>query len=220
MKVQSQAERPLGANNVRVDNEMRDCLNDILNDNCMLPLTQINQELRRRLPRKPRIHDRAVARNLGEMLFRFKIARIQLAERNRPDVIQKRNDYANWFMDQAIVNFTVSVDECGYNIWTARTQGRAIRVERAYRQVCGQRGRNLTVALVISPTAGLVFHSAKIGGMNAQMFADFLTQTRLHLDPDEQVVFNYDGAPADHNPGNPGPNTELPRDTERNEQQR
>ena len=140
MKVQSQAERPLGANNARVDNEMRDYLNDILNDNCMLPLTQINQKLRRRLPRKPRIHDRAVARTLGEMLFRFKIARLQPAERNRPDVIQKRNDYANWFMGQAIVSFTVFVDECGYNIWTARTQGRAIRVERAYRQGCGQSG--------------------------------------------------------------------------------
>ena len=114
MKVQSQAERPLGANNARVDNEMRDYLNDILNDNCMLPLTQINQKLRRRLPRKPRIHDRAVARTLGEMLFRFKIARLQPAERNRPDVIQKRNDYANWFMGQAIVSFTVFVDECGY----------------------------------------------------------------------------------------------------------
>ena len=45
--------------------------------------------------------------------------------------------------------------------------------------------------------------------MNAQTFADFLTRTRLHLDPDEQVAFIYDGAPAHHNPGNPGPNTEL-----------
>ena len=54
----------------------------------------------------------------------------------------------------------------------------------------GQRGRNLTVALAISATAGLVFHSAIIGGMNAQTFADFLTQKRLHLDPDEQVVYH------------------------------
>ena len=45
--------------------------------------------------------------------------------------------------------------------------------------------------------------------MNAQTFADFLAQTRLNLDPDEQVVFTYDGAPAHQNPGNPGPNTEL-----------
>ena len=98
-------------------------------------------------------------------------------------------------MGQAIVSHTVFVDECGYNIWTAKSQGRAIR--------------NLTVALAISPTAGLVFHSAIIGGTNAQKFADFLAQTRLNLDPDEQVVFIYNGAPAHHNPDNPGPNIEL-----------
>ena len=190
------AERPRGgANNVRVDNEIKDCLNDILNNNCMLTLAEINQELRRRLPRKLSIHDRTVARTLDGMLFRFKIARRQPAERNRPDVIQKRHDYANWFMGQAIVSHTVFVDECGYNIWTAKSQGRAIR--------------NLTVALAISPTAGLVFHSAIIGGTNAQKFADFLAQTRLNLDPDEQVVFIYNGAPAHHNPDNPGPNIEL-----------
>ena len=71
---------------------------------------------------KPRIHDRTVARTLDGMLFRFKIARRQPAEWNRPDVIQKRHDYATWFMGQAIVSHTVFVDECGYNIWTARSQ--------------------------------------------------------------------------------------------------
>ena len=39
-----------GPNHVRVDNEMRDCLNDILNENCLLTLAQITQELRQRLP--------------------------------------------------------------------------------------------------------------------------------------------------------------------------
>ena len=126
-------------------------------------------------------------------------------------MIQQRHDYANWFTGQAIVTHIVFVDECGYNIWTARSQGRAIRRERAYRQlqVCGQSGRNLTVALAISPNAGLVFHSAIIEDMDAQTFADFLAQTRLHLDPDEEVVFIYDGAPAHHNPGNPGLNIQL-----------
>ena len=33
-----------GPNHVRLDNEMRDCLNDILNENCLLTLAQINQE--------------------------------------------------------------------------------------------------------------------------------------------------------------------------------
>lgn len=56
---------------------------------------------------------------------------------------------------------------------------------------------------------GLVFHSAIIGGINVQRFSDFLLQARLNLDPDEHVIFIYDGAPAHHNPINPGPNSEL-----------
>ena len=78
--------------------------------------------------------------------------------------------------------------ECGYNIWTSRSQGRARQGERAYRQVCGQRGGNVTVALAISPINGLMFHSAIIGGMNAERFSVFLAQARLNLDPNEHVV--------------------------------
>ena len=52
-------ERPRGGrNNVRVDDEMRHCLEEIINENCLLTLTQVNHELRRRLPVKPEIHDR------------------------------------------------------------------------------------------------------------------------------------------------------------------
>ena len=112
-------------------------------------------------------------------------------------------------MGHAVVNHTVFIDECGYNIWTARSQGRALRGERAYRQVCGQRGRNVTVALAISPTSGLVFHSAILRGMNGQRFDDFLAQTRLNLNPDEHVIFIYDGAPAHRNPAIPRTNSEL-----------
>ena len=139
------------------------------------------------------------------MLFRIKLARPVPADINRPDVIQKRLDYANWFMGHAVVNHTVFIDECGYNIWTSRSQGRARRGEQAYRQVCGQQGRNVTVTMAISPANGLVFHSAVIGGMNARRFDDFLAQTRLNLDPDEHVIFIYDGAPAHNNPAIPGP---------------
>ena len=67
------------------------------------------------------------------VLFRIKLARAVPADRNRPDVIQKRLDYANWFMGHAVVNHTVFIDERGYNIWTSRSQGRARRGQRAYR---------------------------------------------------------------------------------------
>ena len=92
---------------------------------------------------------------------------------------------------------------------TARSHGRARVGERAYRQVCGQRGSNVTVALAISPTNGLVFHSAFLGGMTGQRFNDFLTRARLNLDPNEHVIFIHDGTPAHNNPTIPGPNSEL-----------
>ena len=67
----------------------------------------------------------------------------------------------------------------------------------------------MTVALAISPIHGLVFHSAIIGGMDAERFSEFLVQARLNLDPNEQFVFIYDGAPAHRRPNQLGPNTEF-----------
>ena len=45
--------------------------------------------------------------------------------------------------------------------------------------------------------------------MNRERFADFLTQTRLNVDPEEDVIFINDGAPAHNNPLVPAANTEL-----------
>ena len=45
--------------------------------------------------------------------------------------------------------------------------------------------------------------------MNTQRFSDVLAQTRLSLDPDENIIFIYDSAPAHHSPADPGQNTEL-----------
>ena len=78
-----------------VDDEMRQCLENIINENCVLTLSQINGELRRRLPAKSLIHDRTVARNLEGMLFRIKLARPVPADRNRRDILQRRQEYGS-----------------------------------------------------------------------------------------------------------------------------
>jgi hypothetical protein len=77
-------------------------------------------------------------------------------------------------MNHAILRNCVFIDECGYNVWTARSHGRARLGERAYRQVCGQRGRNMTVCLAVSANGGLVFHTAFLGGMNRDALLIFL----------------------------------------------
>ena len=110
-------ERPRGGrNNVRVDNEMRDCINEILNENCLLLLQQINEELRRRLPAKPLVCDRTIGKTMDGMLISVKMARAVPAARNRPDVIERCYEYANWFMTQGVINDCIFIDECGYNI--------------------------------------------------------------------------------------------------------
>ena len=110
---------------MRVDDEMRDCQEEIINENCLLTRARINSELRRRLPLKPEIHNRTVARTLDGMLFGVKLVRPLPADRNRPDVLIKQVDYATWFMNHAVVRHFVFVNECGYNVWTARSHGRA-----------------------------------------------------------------------------------------------
>ena len=112
-------------------------------------------------------------------------------------------------MANGVVQLCIFIDECGYNIWIARNHGRARIRESAYRQTCGQRGRNVTVTMAISPINGLVLHSAIVGGMNAPRVNEFLMQSRQRLNPNKHVVFIYDGAPPYRSADNPGENTEL-----------
>ena len=83
-------------------------------------------------------------------------------------------------------------------------------------EITGGRGRvsvhidkYAAVALAVSLVNGLVFPSAYISGMNATRFNEFLAQTRQNLDPDEEVIFIYDGTPAHRNLTIPAANTEL-----------
>ena len=172
-------ERPRGGrNNVLVDDEMRQCLEEIINENCVLTLSQINGELRRRLPAKPLIHGRTIARNLEGMLFRVKLVWHVPADRNRPGILQRRQEYGNWFMNHAIMCHCVFIDECGYNIWTARNHGRARQGECAYRQVCGQRGRNVTLAL---DCYSMLFSAVRIGVITAAKAYQWFTFMQTYL---------------------------------------
>ena len=68
------------------------------------------------------------------MLYSLKLSRILPIDRNRPDVVERRHDYANWFLEEANIHHPVFIDECGFNIWTARSQGQA-RVKADFHSV-------------------------------------------------------------------------------------
>ena len=92
------------------------CIEDIVNENPALTLDGINRSLQEILPEKPRIHSRTVGKALDGMLYSFKLVLRCPAERNRPDVIQHRRDYAAWFLGEAIQRQIVFIDECGSNV--------------------------------------------------------------------------------------------------------
>ena len=140
---------------------MKQCLEAIVNENCTLTLEAINTKLEDRLPEMATVNVRTIAKHLDGMLYTLKLSRQLPAERNRPEVIQRRQAYSQWFLEDANLKHTIFIDECGFNIWTARNHGgttAAQRGDRAYRQVCGQRSRNITICLAISPVFGLVMH--------------------------------------------------------------
>ncbi len=103
---------------MKVDEAMRQCLEEILNENPMLTLEAINEKLRERLRHYPVIHVRTVAKHLEGMLYTLKLADRVPADRNGANVIQRRHEYAHWFLEEANLHHTVFIDECGFNIWT------------------------------------------------------------------------------------------------------
>ena len=75
---------------MKVDDDIKQCPNNVVEDNCVLTLTEINRKLRRRLPRKPQVHDLTVGITLDSVLVSLKLTRPRPVDRNRLDVIQRR----------------------------------------------------------------------------------------------------------------------------------
>ena len=48
-------------------------------------------------------------------------------------------------------------------------------------------------------TNGLVYHTARIGGVNRQLFNDFLGEVGRRVNPDQQTFLVFDNAPAHRN---------------------
>ena len=123
------------------------------------------------------------------MLYTLKLAHAVPADRNRADVIQRRNEYAHWFVEEANLNHTIFIDKCGFNIWTSRSLGRSRQGDRAYRQVCGQKGRNIAICLAISPVFGLIYHKIQSGGMTGAT-SFWRTQTSIWMSMKHTILFS------------------------------
>lgn len=179
-----------GAKNIKVTDEIKHCALQYISQNSQATLAQIQRHLQQQCGMT--LHIATISRMLDGELISLKLARVIPNGWNSESTKQMRQEFADWMMASMQKNF-VYIDEFGINIWTRRSQGRSIRGERAIRVVHGQRGKNLTTILAISPRWGLVHWTTLSGGLHNEQFSDFMMECSSLL-ADEEAVFVYDNA--------------------------
>ena len=135
----------------KIDQEMKRGAVEIVEGHPAFTLTQILEELFRRLPEKPRISLTSLANILDGQFISVKKLEDAPTDRNRFSVKEERRDFALWLTTEGINQNLVYVDESGFNLFIRRTRGRARIGQRAVRQVLNSRGKNLNLLLAIGP---------------------------------------------------------------------
>ena len=162
-----------GTRNRRVDNEMLQEILRVARENPFTTLENIKDRLRRNFPTKPAIHISTIARHLDNQLISLKIAGKDSDvphQRNLPVNKEKRYQYAQWLSQLSANAHLIYVDECGFNIYQRRRQGRAQVGQRVRRQVNGSRGRNINLIMAISADHGLLYHELKQETLNRERY--------------------------------------------------
>jgi transposase len=152
-------------------------------------------------PQNPPVSTQTISRFLDGQLFTVKLLRNITFQWNSADVKHDRQGYIHWLTSEAMVDNSslIYMDECGFNIWTARSMGRAALGQRAVRVVCGSRGSNLTVCLAVSPSHGLCHSMFLTGGMTKDKFHSFLSELSALLEG-QKCHFIFDNATPHRDP--------------------
>ena len=191
---------PTGGNRSSVLNdEMKRVLISFVEEKPTSTLMELAGKLREQFPETQMPSRMTISRALDGEMYTLKMLRSIPVEWNSDRVKDERKVYTEWLLDICPSKSVIYLDECGFNIWTARTHGRSFRGQRAVRIVSGQRGKNLTVLLAVSPQHGLVHFTLVDGGMTKELFGLFLGEVSTLLG-DEELVLIFDIAPAHRDP--------------------
>ena len=171
----------------------------------------MNTELRRRLPKKPEVHEKTLGKHLDGVLYSLKLTRVLPADRGRPDVIEGRHDYANWILEKANEHRPVFIDECGFNICMDSQNSRtSSRWRTCLSSSMWAKGKiKLTICLAVSHVFGLVYYTVQGAAMTRESFNEFIETTGNNLDENENQYFIFDGAPAYRRAEQPRENVHL-----------
>lgn len=178
---------------------MREALIEYVEEKPTATLNEMKQKLLDLFPHSP-VSISTISRQLDGSLITLKLLRTVPFSWNTPELKDERHSFAQWMITSGIHTKLIYVDECGYNLWTSRTQGRSLQGSRAVRTVCGQRGQNLTLCLAVSPAFGLVHQMLVTGGMTKEKFAEFLGELSQLLYEEGSLTIIYDNAPPHRDP--------------------
>ena len=159
-----------------IDEQMHDELIAFIESKPTLTLEEMKTKLAQTFPHRP-LSTPTIARHLDGSLISLKLLRTVPFNWNSPEVKKDRAEYASWMLSKGVTKRLVYVDECGFNHWTARSQGRSARGSREIRMVDGQRGRNQTVCLAVSQ-----HHMCIYGGMTKETYGSFLSELSAFLE--------------------------------------
>jgi transposase len=190
-----------GSRGEKMDALMKSYVIEKVEQKPTVTLKELQGSLHVMFPTKPSVSTQTISRFLNGQLITTKLVRTITIQWNAPDVKLDRRNYIHWLTSEAMVDDSslIYIDECGFNIWTARSIGRAERGQRAVRVVCGSRGKNLTICMAVSPSYGLC-HSVFVEvGMTKEKFQDFLSELSAVF-AGQKCHFIFDNATPHLNP--------------------
>lgn len=192
-----------GAHNVKMDEEMKTFIRNLIQENPFITIEDMNNRMRQSLPQKPRISSSSISNCIDGMLYTIKKAVDVPEARNNERTKELRHSFSTWITVDAYNEHIVYLDEAGYNLWTRRSRGRAIRGQPAVRRVHGQRGKNISVIIGISNRLGLVHHYVREGGITREDFNGFLTEISRLIGDENAAYLIFDNAKCHYNVPDP-----------------
>ena len=193
-----------GNRQTKVDDEMKTAIADYLGSNLFLTSNEINFRLRANLPQKPTISIKTLSRSIDGLAYTLKLNRDSPAQRNAPETLAARKQYAEWILSaDAVGAEKIYVVEFGVNINTKRSFGHALRGERAIRVTTTQSCQKVSVCAAISAEHGLIYFEIFQCSVNFEKFCNFLQIVSGNIITEFGFQYNahliFDNAPSHRN---------------------
>lgn len=185
-----------GGSSKKFRQDVVETLHEIIENNPSFTLMQIRMSLIEKFP-DTEISKSTIDRLLDGHGYTLKLVTQRPVDRNRPDVKEERRKFAQWLQNEGTTITRYYIDETNFNVWCARSFGRAKRGAPAIRLATSTKGANINVLACMS--ANGVLHWTLVDKVHWAVFNEFLcdvSEKVHHQEPGAEAVFLFDNAPA------------------------